>query len=249
MENIKADIIKMWTSPWCLVALAVLFGVVFTDCHLRGWLKGVDHFQGQVQQAAGGVPADVHTFATAITKDSGTITHAVTEDVRVAGGAETETEKTMRLFRNAAPGFIIQFRQELDDTHNLLVDARNQLPLAGDVLKSSKKTLDDFDTLVPAANNVLLGIPAFETALTNTTTELGNFINGPLLANAVENIGTAAGNIGEITDNTNTYLYPPPYTGAHPTRHKFAVVGKAIMKLGPPLASGMAGAVALAHGN
>jgi hypothetical protein len=114
-----------------------------------------------------------------------------------------------------------------------------------DVLPKAGTTLDAVATIPPAINKALAPLPGLEISLTHTSDAAGNFINSPAIARAIENIGTAAGNLGEITDNTNTFFYPPPYTGPHPIRHKFEVAGDRALKLIPTVA----GAVAIAKGN
>jgi hypothetical protein len=105
--------------------------------------------------------------------------------------------------------------------------------------------IDAVATVPPNINKALAPLPAFEQSLTHTSDAAGNFINNPFLNKAVENVATLAGNAAEITDNTNNYFFPPPYSGPHPILHRAKRIGEGALKLAP----GLAGGIAIAKGN
>lgn len=96
-----------------------------------------------------------------------------------------------------------------------------------------------------AMRKALEPLPGFEQSLTRTSNAAADFLNNPFLNKAVENVSGLADNAAAITKHTDNYLFPPPYSGRHPLRHKLEVVSKETLKLIPTAA----GALALAKGN
>jgi hypothetical protein len=137
------------------LVLSTLACVVIVGVHLPGWCRGFDHLQEQAQVAAGSAPVamagaqgDVHALTGELTTASRTIALDVHRDVVVAGAAEGETEKTMRLVRGEAPQFFSEAHTDIQQFGSLLSDARQQIPVAGTVIVSSRKLIDDADTTI-----------------------------------------------------------------------------------------------------
>jgi hypothetical protein len=116
---------------------------------------------------------------------------------------------------------------------------------ATETLAKVDRAIDAVTTVPAAIATALAPLPAFEQSLTQTSNAAGDFMRNPFLNKAVENVATLAGNGAEFVDDTTAYFYPPPYTGPHPVRHRFKMIGEGALKVSP----GLAGAVALARGN
>jgi len=104
-------------------------------------------------------------------------------------------------------------------------------------------TIINVGTMPQHVNAALDELPPLEKAFTFTIAETGNYIHGPLTF--------TTNNLGEITDNTNTWLYPPPCKERNPlhiTRCKWGEFGKGVLRTAPPIISGTAGAIALTEG-
>lgn len=167
-------------------------------------------------------PVDIHGLTVELTKDSKEIAHDIHQDMLVAGGAEGETEKTMRLIRSEAPSFIAQGHQELSATHDLLVSAKL-------TTGEAQKAIAEISTIPDHANPLLESLAKASDSVSPAMNGLTNYVNGPLTF--------ATSNAGELEDTTNTAVghvdahWLKPWDGTHPYRH-YAGVGLGYIGIG-----------------
>jgi hypothetical protein len=146
---------------------------------------------------------------------------------------------------------------KFDDTADAATSAVSLLGARGGAtLEAATSAISHIDTAateVSGATQTSLGamskalepLPLFEQSLTKTSNAAADFLNNPFLNKAVENVSGLAGNAATITKHTDLYLFPPPYAGPHPLRHRLEVAGRDALRLIPAAT----GAVALAKGN
>jgi hypothetical protein len=183
-----------------------------------------DQIPMMAQQYAS-IPGDIHSLTTEFNKDSGTIATDIHRDVVVAGGAEGETEKTMRLIRSEAPSFIAQGHQELAATHDLLVSAKL-------TTGEAQRAIAEISTLPEHANPLLDSLAKASDSVSPAMNGLTNYVNGPLTF--------ATSNAGELEDSVNLTVdqgrkrWVAPWDGTHPYRH-YAGVGLGYVGIGATL--------------
>ncbi len=183
-------------------------------------------------QGYGGVPSDIHDLTTELTKDSKEIALDVHRDVVVAGAAEGETEKTMRLIRSEAPSFIAQGHQELSAAHDLLVSTKLTTDEAQRAIVEIETMPRHMNQVADGVTEALIPIPPTLKGLTNVSVEMATYIHGPLTF--------ATDNAGELEDSVNLTVdqgrkrWVAPWDGSHPFKH-YAGVGMGYVGIGATL--------------
>ena len=209
--------VKEWL--WCLLVLVLVFALApvayWAPKTTRAMKDSAIHFDGFVGEAGlaakNSVTASQKT-AEALTNLNETVTDAdkllwklddtidaSTETIRALG--ETATSASRRIDALA----VTQAKAEN------AIDQVATLP-------------GHLNPLADGLRDALLPVPSTLTGLNSAAAEMTAYIHGPLTF--------ATMNAGELEDTTNTTLdqarkrWVAPYSGQHPTRHKFAVAGQ-----------------------
>lgn len=202
---------------WMLVLLLgiLCISAVMLAFHLPGWLLGMDNLISKAQF----IPGDIHNLTVSLAEDSKSIAVDIHRDVIVAGVAEGETEKTMRLIRSEAPSFIAQGHQEIAESIRLTQSATL-------TVQEAQKAITEISTLPghlnPLADNLAEAV--------NTTNTL---IGDPATAGMRDHISGLAeqgayfiADARKFENHVDTFFFPPKYSGAHPFWHGVEQVGK-----------------------
>lgn len=227
----------VWAVAAAWLAVPVLLCAILGPVAWSSWKYGPETFKA-IHDASKQIPSDVHQMTTGLTSDSATIALDVHRDVVVAGGAEAETEKTMRLIRSEAPAFIAQGHQELSALHDLTVDSQT-------TLEEADKAIDAYegipahvnpllDSAKDATDNLAEDEHTFNTFMAGPATlivqDSRNFLNGPLTF--------ATSNAGELEDTVNLTVdqgrkkWVAPCSGKHCKLRAFGNTALSVVGVG-----------------
>lgn len=157
----------------------------------------------------------------------------------------TDLDKLVWKFDDTADAATSTIHNVGGQTGAVLTAATGTIQTLGD---DSKRLTSAMERSLAAMDTALAPLPDLERAATKTITAGGDFINNPYLNAAIKNWSDVGASTNKMVVDVHAWAFPPPYTGAHPTRHKFAVVGKGALKMAPPIINGLAGGIALTEG-
>lgn len=223
----------LWTGMVALCMVPVLLCAVLIPVAWSAWKYGPETFKA-AHDAASSIPSDLHGMTAELTADSKTIALDVHRDVVVAGGAEGETEKTMRLIRSEAPDFIAQGHQELSAIHDLTLDSRATLGEADKAIAAYEGIPAHINPLLDAATTLAGKLSGTAQGLTDLSTSLRKQVDDPenakLRESSIEFMQSYArlGNTVNLTVDQGRKKWVAPCEGKH---CRLRAVGKTALEM------------------
>lgn len=208
-----------------VLSIGAAGGEIMVGLHLRGWCKGMDNLLAEAQTAAGRANTTIATMDSA----SRSIATDIRRDVIVAGGAEGETEKTMRAVRGRLPALLDSGKTSIDKLGGVEDAATRRLDAMAPLEAKAEAATDAMTVTVTKLGTT-------EDAATDTITRLGNASdgltglsaalrlqvedpeNGKLRAAATDFLTSYAG-LGKTLNTASGHIdarFFAPYSGTHP---------------------------------
>jgi hypothetical protein len=219
-------------SQWllCLLLSVCCICAVMVALHLPGWLAAIDNMQERGQRAIGSLEAgaaNLPATMASVRESADTANDVSTESLDLVG--------SMNKLVDAAGKTSAKLDSAVDSTRYDVDTMAEKLDTA----------IDAYATIPAHLNGVSDAVPPTLYAIEGLTTDVRKFVNDPVTADTRDNLNALFLNSATIVKHTDTWLFPPKYTGKHPFWHGMGQAGKYGLKVAP----GIAGGIAIARGN